>query len=824
MEKRVVIKVFCALSAALTVMLSSCTGNMPLLEEGVSYELARWRSKVVGDLRYNLHFDIPSQRDSSVTGTLELTFVNGADVIPMLDFRADASCVSGVRLNGADVPYRIVKEHLVIDGKCRGKLSLEICFTSPDQSLNRREDLMYTLLVPERARTLFPCFDQPDLKARYTLSMTLPKGWKAVSSTAVDTVDGSLVRFVESEPLSTYLFSFAAGRFETATECRNGRSVTMYHRESDPLKLAQIPDIFDEVYASLEWMEEYTGIPYPFGKYDFVVIPGFQYGGMEHTGDTFYNDIRIFLPEGAGNVRKINRTELIAHEVSHMWFGDYVTMRWFDDVWTKEVFANWFSAQMIGEWYPDVDRSMDFVTMMAAAYKEDRTAGTASIKRPLDNLANAGLVYDNIIYDKSPIVMEMLAQMLGKDNFRKAMRRYLTTYAFGSDDWNDLAAILNYYSEKDILAFSKVWICEKGMPKIAVANGSFVQSDPLGRGFVWPQKITSLVVKEDRIDTVSVFLEGESVTIDDLNDSDIVIPNIDVKAYGFFSLDKRQIDWCFNALTGGGVSSLEKASMLINLYENALQGGLPKSEMAQFLQRYLAVEKDEVLSSHGIDYLSKLQILLTEDGGVEGFDEELMRIVADRSIPEASRREALLAIARCSLTTSDELYAWFVNPESFKEFRLSEDELTTLTFELAIRRPEQASEIVSTQRGRISNYDRINRFDFIARAVSSDENALDNCFNSLLVASNRRIEPWTSSALHYLNHPLRASRSEKYIEPGLDILPEIQRTGDIFFPSRWASNLLGGHTSDDVRSFVDDYFRARPDYPALLKDKVYQAL
>jgi len=809
--------------AALTLLLSSCAANLPLLEDGVSLELAQWRSKVVSDLRYELYFNIPSQRDSSVTGILELTFVNDSDVIPALDFRADETAVSSVKLNGKDAAYSVEKEHLSVEGKCRGNVSLEISFTSPDQSLNRREDLMYTLLVPERARTLFPCFDQPDLKARYTLSLSLPDGWKAVSSTAVDTVEGRLVRFMESEPLSTYLFSFAAGRFETATECRNGRKVTMYHRENDPLKLAQIPEIFDEVYASLEWMEEYTGIPYPFGKYDFVVIPGFQYGGMEHTGDTFYNDTRIFLPEGAGDVRKINRSELIAHEVSHMWFGDYATMRWFDDVWTKEVFANWFSAQMIGDWYPDVDRSMDFVTMMASAYKEDRTEGTAPIKRHLDNLADAGLVYDNVIYDKSPIVMEMLARMLGKDNFRKALKEYLTAFAFGSEDWNDIAAILNEHCDKDVLAFSKVWICEKGMPKIAVSGGGFVQSDPLNRGLVWPQEITSYVIKSDRIDTVSVFLEGETVAVEGLNDDDIVIPNIDVKAYGFFVLGAAQIGWCFNSLINGEYSSLEKASMLINLYENAVQGDLPKAEMAEFLLRYLAVERDEILLSYAIDFLSDLQILMTEAGGVEGFDKGLMNIVADRSVPEASRREALLALASGSVTALDELYAWFVNPESFLEFRLSEDELTTLAFELAIRRPEQASEIISQQRERISNPDRINRFDFIARAVSSDENALDDCFASLMEASNRRIEPWAASALHYLNHPLRASRSEKYIVPGLDILPEIQHTGDIFFPSRWASNLLGGHTSDDVKSLVDDYFMAHPHYPVLLKDKVYQA-
>ena len=120
----------------------------------------------------------------------------------------------------------------------------------------------------------------------------------------------------------------------------------MYHRETDPDKIAQIPVIFEQVFASLEWMEAYTGIPYPFAKYDFIVLPGFQYGGMEHTGATLYNDKRLFLGKQPTTAEQLGRMSLIAHETAHMWFGDYVTMEWFDEVWLKEVFANYFAAQM----------------------------------------------------------------------------------------------------------------------------------------------------------------------------------------------------------------------------------------------------------------------------------------------------------------------------------------------------------------------------------------------------------------------------------------------------------------------------------------------
>lgn len=149
--------------------------------------------------------------------------------------------------------------------------------------------------------------------------------------------------FGQTELLSTYLFSFIAGILSRETYERNGRSISVYHRKTDPRKVAQCPDIAAEVFDALEWLEAYTAVPYPFAKYDLVILPGFQYGGMEHTGSTLYNDRRMFLNESATLNERLSRSALIAHETAHMWFGDYVTMEWFDDVWTKEVFANYLS-------------------------------------------------------------------------------------------------------------------------------------------------------------------------------------------------------------------------------------------------------------------------------------------------------------------------------------------------------------------------------------------------------------------------------------------------------------------------------------------------
>jgi aminopeptidase N len=149
--------------------------------------------------------------------------------------------------------------------------------------LNRNPDFMYTLFVPARAHLAFPCFDQPDLKARFALELNVPAGWEAVSNGAETFHEESgervRIRYSETQPIPTYLFAFAAGRFQVETAERNGRWYRMFHRETDAKKVARNRDaIFDLHASSLDWMEKYTAIPYRFGKFDFVAIPSFQFG------------------------------------------------------------------------------------------------------------------------------------------------------------------------------------------------------------------------------------------------------------------------------------------------------------------------------------------------------------------------------------------------------------------------------------------------------------------------------------------------------------------------------------------------------------------
>ncbi len=184
--------------------------------------------------------------------------------------------------------------------------------------------------------------------------------------------------------------------------------------------------IFTLYRNSLDYFEKWTGIPHPFQKHGMVAVPDFQFGGMEHPGAILFQNSTLFLDKNATQNQLNNRSNLIAHEVAHLWFGDMVTMDWFNDVWMKEVFANFMADKSTGAASDKSVYDLKFLTThFPAAYSVDRTLGANPIRQVLDNLQNAGMMYGPIIYSKAPIMMRQLELLTGEENFRKGIEEYL---------------------------------------------------------------------------------------------------------------------------------------------------------------------------------------------------------------------------------------------------------------------------------------------------------------------------------------------------------------------------------------------------------------
>ena len=745
-----------------------------LAEEGVSLELARHRKATISDLDYHLYFRIPKNKEQCVTGTNRISFTLARPGEVILDFKADAAQVKAVSCNGKPCDYTFANEHIIIPAKYTqsGRNSVTVDFISGNGSLNRRDDYVYTLFVPDRARTAFPCFEQPNLKATYSLDLDIPQGWKVVSNgleTAKPTESDGYERHSTrlDTPIPTYLFAFAAGDFQYAAHEENGRRIGAYHRETDSLRIAQLPEIMHQVEFALEWQEDYTGMPYPFPKYDIVILPGFQFGGMEHVGATFYNDNVLFLAPNATEDERLSRTKTIAHETSHMWFGDAVTMDWFDDVWTKEVFANYFAAEITAPLFPAVNHELNWLKdYTTVAMGQDRTEGRTSIRQPLPNMRYAGLIYNDIIYNKAPVMMRKLVEITGKDAFRRGIRKYLASFKYGNATWPQLIDILDAETDADLKAFSRDWVDTANWPHFAAAS---IGDERIGR------------------------------------------------EYGFCELSPAQIDSLLTAPRLQDDDAREFARWM-TLNENYLAGNIGDNTWMEALLRRLADEKDALSASALVGYMAEPLLAPSVQGK---YDTQLLALAASHELPAVRTRLLRTLAARAvEPVVVDSLYETWRRADSPL---LSPNDYTTLAYELAVRLPAQADSILATQRTRITNPDRLAQFDFISPSVSPSAAVRDSVFRSLAEVANRSVEPWVRTMLTYLNLPLRQADAVKYIRPALDLLPEIQRTGDIFFPITWCKSLLAGHRSAAARAEVDRYLADNPALLPLLRNKVLEA-
>lgn len=808
----------------------------------MSSALAAYRRATLSEVAYQIDLDIPAARDSAVTGRSLITFTRsgrGSDPV-ILDFKDPGARVLGLMVNGADAAWRAEHDHVVVDGAAfrEGGNEIDIRYVAGDEALNRNDDFLYTLFVPDRAHFSLPLFDQPNLKASVAWKLTVPSSWKVVANGPLleRTVKGPRTShtFLASRPIPAYLFAFAAGVFETEWMERDGRRITMYHRETDTAMVARNREaILDLHFRALAWLEEYTGIEYPFQKFDFVLIPPFQYGGMEHPGSVFYRQRSLMLDESATQSQILGRASLIAHETAHMWFGDLVTMNWFDDVWTKEVFANFMAAKIVHPSFPEVDHDLRF--LMAhhpAAYGVDRTRGANPIRQPLDNLRFAGTLYGPIIYQKAPVVMRQLEARVGEETFREGIRAYLQRFAFGNATWPDLIDILDERVPEDLVAWSHVWVEEPDRPTVRVVREGddvvIAQADPRGRGRVWPQTLHVRLGRTSGDSVVQVELRGESIRLrGGGRDLQFVLPNASGVEYGLFLLDDESLSYLAEHVTRLPTPLLRGAAW-VTLWDAVLEGALDAETFLARVLEAVASEENELNLGRILGYAETAYWRLLNPERRRAWAPRLeaalwAEVTGGR--PRTARASVFGAWRSVALTDESlaRMRRLWAGVDRLADLPLGETDLTGVAEALALRGVADADSILSVQAERIENPDRKARFDFVRPSLSPDPEVRAAFFASLAEPANREREPWVLAGLSNLSHPLRAETSLGFVGPGLELLEEIQRTGDIFFPQRWLGALLEGHNTPEAAEEVGRYLDQHPALSPRLRLKVLQA-
>ncbi len=846
------------LAAAISVAEAAAA---PVSEPGVSRELARWRAQHYADVRYALELAIATPV-TRVEGNLEVRVtVRGKPVDLVLDWRPPPSArLSQVEANGVAIEKpRVVREHLVIPARhvragenaVRLRVESPIATAGTAVTLYRdREDgaeYVYSLFVPSDASTVFPCFDQPDLKGRFTLALTIPAGWEAVSNaTAAEAVtDGAAqrVRFRATEPISTYLFAFAAGPFAILDEREEGVApqpeARLLVRKS---RLARAQREAFETFRlhreAVYFFSEYFGFPFPFPKHDLVLVPEFPYGGMEHAGATFLREESVLFPFEPAAADRLRRAQLIFHETSHQWFGDLVTMRWFDDLWLKEGFANFMAAKAAEAITPEFSAWNAFHQLKAAAYRTDATQGTTPIWQRLPNLSAAKSAYGSIVYSKAPAVLRQAEFYLGPDAFRRAVQAFVQSHAYGAADWNDLVRALEGASGRKLNKWADAWVKRRGMPIVRttrrtdgdgrVARLTLAQVPALGGDGVWPMRTELLVAGDGAPRTLPVALEGRSVVVHELAGTPTpryVFANHGDYAYGRFMLDDASRAAVMDDIEGIADPFL-RALLLDALWEEVRDARLAPLAYLDLALAQAPRETDALTVATLLGraqttlrwYLSDAQrqaaaprVEATFEHGMRSASDKGLRVTWFRAYVGAATTVEARATLKSLLAGTRDVPG--VSLSSHERFRIIERLL-------ALGDPEAEALLAAQSRADPSDDGRRYAYAF---AAARPDAATKARYFAAWFDDRGLAESWIEESVAPFNTVEQVGLTAPYLERALARLPQLKRERKIFFVNHWLAAFLGGQTDAASVSTARRFLRETTLDPDLRR-KVLEAL
>jgi len=823
--------------------------------EGIPRELARQRAQEISDVRYHLSFDL-APHAASVAGVEELKFHLNTPGRLLLDFREGA--VASLKVNEQEASVAIENGHITLPADLLhvGDNTVNVNFTAPiapaGKAITRFEDkddgseYIYTLFVPMDASMAFPCFDQPDLKARFHLELTVPLGWTVVSNTAGVETPGEnaagsgshRLDYAETQPISTYLFAFAAGPFKKVHDLPGLPG--LYVRQSKLKRAEQeAPEVQQITADGIKYLSEYFAQPFPFPKYDLVMIPGFAYGGMEHAGATFLREESVLFRTAPTHSDLLGRDILLLHETTHQWFGDLVTMRWFDDLWLKEGFAQYMAYHALTDLKPKENIWKRFYqAIKPAAYGIDSTPGTTPIYQDIANLKDAKSAYGAIVYSKAPGVLKQLAFVLGEDHFRDGLRLYLKEHAYANAEWSDLVGAFERVAQKPLAGWADAYIRRRGMPQVDVewscSTGPAIgahktrklvpidqwpsvtrivpkQHDVLGEGGLWPIA-TQIVLRygaAERVIRVEL-PKTEAISAAGKRCPDWIFANDSDYAYGRFLLDERSRKGVMAGL--GSINNVFERTLLWgSLWDSVREAELDPHKYIELALKLLPAEKDEALAQSIIGrmttalhrYVSpELRAQLVPRAETLAFNQMLHAPTKDLRITWFRGLRSVAQTAQARAHIKDLLRGKLVVPG----VELRPLDRWNMVTGLVALNDSDADAMLAAERKRDPSGDGL-KYAYMAAAARPDPATKKQYFDGYLHDPSRP-EDWVEQSLGPFNYWNQSDLTLPYLAPALAALPQVKHDRKIFFVLGWLNAFIDGQQSPRAQTVVKDFLHS----------------
>ena len=828
----------------------------PLMGPGISRELAVKRAAEVSAIRYDMTLSVAAPDTARGTIAVHFALKRPDDVI--VDFRGPG--LRDIAVNGRPAKTVYNGAHLRIPANAvrAGDNVLTARFEAliapagasiikfhDDKDGN---DYLYTLLVPSDANALFPCFDQPDLKARLTLTLAVPARWRALANgitERVDTAQGlATYHFRQTDPLPTYLFAFAAGPW---TEFTGGPWKTHLWVRASRAREVEVDSLQDQVGSALTSLQRYFGVKYPFQQYQYMLSPAFPFGGMEHPGATMFNEDSFIYREPPTLNQRLGRRATIYHETAHQWFGDYVTMRWFDDLWLKEGFATYMAAKMQEieakedpARFPGPNPWMSFyLRNKPAAYDVDQTAGTTPVWQQLANLDQAKSNYGAIVYNKAPGILKQLNYLVGDSAFRAGLHQFLVTHAYGNATWQDLLASIGTAAHRSLTEWGKQYILRPGMPvleqHVDVANGRIAQlklvqhpAQSLSGPGVWPMR-TEVVLWSARSALVSIPVEirAETTVVAAAAGKpapDFVFANQNDNAYGLVMLDSASTRWLGTHI-GSVQDTFLRAMLWGAMWDLVRDARLAPTAFISTALRELPSERDEQIAAGIVTRLTRATesyLSADQQRAITGQVEQVLLAGASDSHRSYGVRknqlDAYISVARTPAALA-RLQAW-LDSSSTAGIPLRQPTRWTIVTHLVERGVPNANTLLVTEARRDTSASG-KRSAFIA-AAGRPSPAVKRQYFERYFADSTLNEEWATASLRAFNIGDQSGLTLPFLVPALDSLPWIQKNRRIFYLGSWLGSFIGGQRSPEALAQIDAFLASHRQLPTDLKQKVLQ--
>ncbi len=931
------------------MMTGMINGQTPPLEPGVSQALAKWRAAHYSDVRYKLNITL-EKGAPLMRGEIEIRVKltdEGAKNDLILDWRTtqfandkDKPYANVVAINEQKIQsivrgldsynYFISNEHLGVSSFLlkTGENVIKINFASPIKTSGAaitryvdKEDgaeCVYSLFVPSDASTAFPVFDQPDLKARFSLSLRVPEKWNVIGNQQSESIGtwiermnngtSTIHKFPETKPISTYVFAFAAGELAEFTEYDKQTVLDEMNREwivkAEETKKARGTDVYPhrppttdeeisrkmgariyvrksqaekfkqhsaEVFRlnreGVKFLESYFDYKFPFPKYDLVLIPEFPFGGMEHAGVTFLREASVIFPTEPTKNDYVSRANVIFHEAAHQWFGDTVTMKWFDDLWLKEGFAEFMAYKTLEKVMPEYNAWKIFYERnKQAAYLTDSTKGTTPIYQEIPNLSAAKSAYGNIVYRKAPSFLKQAEFYLGEKEFQTAVRAFLKKHEFANAEWTDLVKEFEVASKQDLKNWSEFWVTKRGLSFITiqrngmdwdgskVVNGKnvfvgggmtnyfFEQENKLNETGNWKQKVKVLVKAQENkskiIETEINQTKNESFYSTsygkDLKDNKesignplLIFPNYQDYGYGIFLLDERSRAYVLANIQNEKDDFL-RMMMWGSLWDSVREAELAPQDYVELVIKNINTETDESTINTILGRVSMAMNYYLSDNQREELAPRIEALLIDKMQTAATIGQkitfyrAFLNVAasekaRAILKQFDDSKLDIIQT---KGFQLKTKDKFDIVTRLLILGDKDAPALL-TELEKTETSDEAKRYAYAAKAgIASTENKAK--FYNDFVGKKEISESWIEAAFAAFNSPRHADLTLPYLEKALSELPNLKKNRKIFFVNGWLGAFIGGQKSEQALTIVNRFLESNPNLDRDLRLKILE--